>query len=38
MTFETLALIWPFFVAGLVIGFVLLMNWFNDRTERRKAR
>lgn len=38
MSFETFALIWPFFVAAFVVGGVFLMNWFEDRAERRKAR
>jgi len=38
MSFETIALIWPVFIIGLVFGGVLLMNWFEDRAERRKAR
>jgi hypothetical protein len=38
MSFETLALIWPFFVAALVVGGVLLMNWFGNRAERGKPR
>jgi hypothetical protein len=38
MSFETLALIWPFLIAAFVLGCVLVMNWFEDRAERRKAR
>jgi hypothetical protein len=38
MSFETFALIWPAFVAALVVGFVFLLNWFEDRAERRKSR
>jgi flagellar biosynthesis protein FliQ len=38
MSFETLALIWPAFIAALVVGVVLAMNWFEDRAERRNSR
>ena len=38
MSFETFALIWPAFVAAFVVGFVLLINWFEDRAERRKSQ
>jgi hypothetical protein len=38
MSFETLALIWPIFIAAFVLGSVLVINWFEDRAERRKAR
>jgi len=37
MSFETLALIWPAFIAALV-GVVAVMNWFEDRAERRNSR
>jgi hypothetical protein len=38
MSFETLALVWPFIMVALVIGVVLLVNLMSDRAERRKAR
>ena len=37
MTYETLALIWPFLMIGFAIGTVLLVVWFQDRAERRKG-
>jgi hypothetical protein len=38
MSFETVALVWPAFIVALVVGGVLLMNWIEDRAERRKSR
>jgi hypothetical protein len=38
MSFETIALIWPIFAAALVVGSMLVINWFEDRAERRKSR
>jgi hypothetical protein len=38
MSFETIALIWPVFAAAFVVGSALVINWFEDRAERRKAR
>lgn len=38
MSFETFALIWPVLVAAFVVGTVFVINWFEDRAERRKAR
>jgi hypothetical protein len=32
------ALLWMIFVAGLVVGTMLFLNWFDNRAERRKAR
>jgi hypothetical protein len=37
MSFE-FALLWMIFVAGLVAGTMLFLNWFDNRAERRKAR
>jgi len=38
MSLETLALIWPALVAAIVVAFVLALNWFEDRAERRNSR
>jgi len=38
MSLETLALIWPAVIAALVVGFVVALNWFEDRAERRNSR
>ena len=38
MSFEALALVWPFIIIALVVGVVLLVNLMSDRAERRKAR
>jgi hypothetical protein len=38
ISFETLALVWPFIIVALAVGVVLLVNLMSDRAERRKAR
>jgi len=35
--FEIFAIAWIPISCGLVVGFVYLMTWFEDRAERRKT-
>lgn len=34
--FEIYALVWPAIVAGICVGFVYLVAWFQDRAEQRR--
>jgi hypothetical protein len=37
MSFETLALVWPFIIVTLAVGVVFLVHLMSDRAERRKT-